>query len=323
MKAVRVHEHGGPEVLRYEDVPDPKPGPGQVLVDIQAIGVNFIDIYYRTGLYPSTLPTGLGEEAAGVVAAVGEGVTEVKVGDPVVYVLGRSGSYAERAVVPADRLIKLAEGLDMRSAAAVLLQGMTAHFLAHSTYPLKAGDKALIHAGAGGVGQLLIQMAKRLGAYVFTTVSTEAKAALATQAGADKVILYTKENFTQVVREATNGRGVQVVYDSVGKDTWEGSLNCLAPRGYLVLCGWASGVVPPVDPRLLQSKGSLYLTRPTLGDYTATREELRWRAGEVLNWVASGELRVHIHKTFPLAEAAAAHRELEGRLTAGKVLLVP
>lgn len=322
MKAIRIHQYGGPEVLEYEDCLNPVLGPGEALVEIQAVGVNYIDIYNRTGLYPGSLPFTPGEEAAGLVSAVADGVTEVTVGDPVVYAPVR-GSYAEQAVVPASRLLKLPPAIEATTAAALLLQGMTAHYLSHTTYPLRKGDKALIHAGAGGVGLLLIQMAKRIGAYVFTTVSTEEKAALAGEAGADKVILYTKEDFSAEVNKATDGQGVQVVYDSVGKTTFEKSLTCLSRRGYLVLFGSSSGPVPPVDSRVLAAKGSLFLTRPSLSDYTADRKELLWRADEVFNWVRTGELRVRIHKTFPLSEAASAHRELEGRLTVGKVLLIP
>jgi NADPH:quinone reductase len=322
MKAVVYNQNGGPEVLSYEDVPDPKAGAGQVVVDLKASGVNFIDIYYRKGLYPAQLPFIPGDEGAGIVTEVGEGVTDLKVGDTVGYVFGGK-SYAEKVAIPSERAIKLPAGIDMQQAAAVLLQGMTAHFLCNTTYPLKPGDKALIHAGAGGVGQLLIQMAKKMGATVFTTVSTDAKAELAKEAGADTVINYTKNNFEEAIKEATGGKGIQVAFDSVGKDTWEQSLNCLAPRGYLVMFGWASGVAPPIDPRLLQSKGSLFMTRPTLGHYLLDRAELDWRSGEVLSAVASGELKVRIHKAFPLAEAADAQRDLEGRVSTGKVMLTP
>lgn len=321
MKAVRVHAYGGPEVLKYEDCPDPSPAPGQALVEIQAVGVNYTDIYSRSGLYPASPPVIPGVEAAGVVAAVGGGVTEVQAGDLVAYT-GMMGAYAELAAVPAARLVKLPQGVDAKMGAAALLQGMTAHYLTRSTYALQKGDRALVHAGAGGVGLLLIQMAKRLGAYVFATVSSEAKAAPAKEAGADDVIVYTQEDFEQRVKKATDGQGVQVVYDSVGKSTFEGSLNSLARRGYLVLYGQASGPVPPIDTRSLM-RGSVFLTRPALGDYTATREELLRRAGEVYKWILSGELRLHIHKTFSLSDAAEAHRALESRSTVGKLLLIP
>ena len=324
MKAIRIHETGGPEVLRYEDYPVPTPGPGQAVIDVQAIGVNFTDVVTRRGGAnpPPRLPMTPGMEAAGVVSAVGEGVTEVKVGDPVVY-CAVIGAYAQQVAVPADVLIKIPDGLDAKTAAAVLLQGMTAHFLAHSLYPLKPGDSALVHAGAGGTGLLLIQMAKRAGAHVFATVSTDEKAALATEAGADRAIVYTREDFEEEIKQATDGRGVQVVYDSVGIATFDKSLKCLAPRGYLALYGQASGPVPPVDTARLYGGGSLFLTRPSLLDYTANREDLLWRAGEVLSWAKSGELKVNIGATFPLADAAEAHRQLEGRHSTGKLVLVP
>jgi NADPH2:quinone reductase len=321
MKATRVHQVGGPEVLKYEDVPDPSPGPGQALVDIQAVGVNYTDTYTRSGLYPSKLPLTLGVEGAGVVSAIGDGVTEVNVGETVCY-NGTMGSYAERQVVDAWRLVKVPEGADAQMGATVLLQGLTAHYLVYSTYPLKAGESTLIHAGAGGVGLLLIQMAKHLGAYVFTTVSTEEKAALAKGAGADHVILYTRQDFEEEIKKATDGRGVQVAYDAVGKTTFEQSLRCLAPRGYLVLYGQSSGLVPPIFPSTLQT-GSYFLTRPGLAHYTATRDDLLKRAGDVLGWAVSGQLKLRVDRTLPLSEAAEAHRALEGRQTAGKLLLVP
>ena len=320
MKAVRIHDTGTPEVLKYEDCPEPTPGAGQAVVDLQAIGVNFTDVQTRRGANPpDALPWIPGREAAGMVSAVGDGVEEVKVGDSVVYSSFPS-SYAEKAAVPANMLVKLPEGLDASAGAAVLLQGMTAHYLAYSTYPLKPGDSCLVHAGAGGTGLLLIQMAKLAGAYVFSTVSTDEKAELARDAGADTVIIYTREDFEAEVKKATGGEGVQVVYDAVGKTTFDGSLNCLARRGWLALYGAASGPVPPVESRTL---GSRYLTRPSLGDYTATRDELVWRAGEVLGWVKSGELKVRIRGTFPLSNAQEAHRQLEGRLSTGKLLLIP
>ena len=320
MKAVRIHETGTPEVLKYEDCPEPSPGPGQAVVDVQAIGVNFTDVQTRRGANPpDALPWIPGREAAGAVSAVGDGVEDVKVGDSVVY-SSFPGSYAEKVAVPANMLVKLPQGLDAQAGAAVLLQGMTAHYLAYSTYPLKPGDSCLVHAGAGGTGLLLIQMAKLAGAYVFSTVSTDGKAELAREVGADRVIIYTREDFEAEVKKATGGAGVQVVYDAVGKTTFDGSLNCLTRRGWLALYGAASGPVPPVESGRL---GSRYLTRPSLGDYTATRDELVWRAGEVLGWVKSGEVKVRIGGTFPLSNAPEAHRQLEGRLSTGKLLLIP
>ena len=322
MKAVRIHAQGGPEVLRHEDVPVPAPGPGQALVRIEAAGVNFIDIYHRSGLYPVTLPYTPGQEAAGSVAALGPGVTGVAVGDRVAYT-GVPGAYAEFAAVPAERLVRLPAGVGARPAAAVLLQGITAEYLTSSTYPLAAGDACLVHAAAGGVGLLLCQTAKRRGARVIGTVSTEAKAALARAAGADEVILYTRQDFEAEVRRLTGGAGVQVVYDSVGKTTFDKSLNCLARRGMLVLYGQSSGPVPPFDPQVLNHKGSLFLTRPSLGHYVATREELLQRAERVLGWVADGWLTVRIGREYPLAEAAEAQRALAARETTGKLLLLP
>jgi NADPH:quinone reductase len=321
MHAVRIHQHGGPEVLRYEEVPTPAPGEGQVLVRLVACGVNFIDIYQRKGLYKLDLPATLGQEGAGVVEAVGPGVTEVKPGDRVAY-SNVLGSYAEYVVVPAQRLVPIPEGVTYQQAAAAMLQGMTAHYLVTSTYPLKPGDVCLVHAAAGGVGLLLVQMAKRRGATVIGTVSTEEKAKLAREAGADHVILYTQQDFEAEVLRVTEGRKLQVVYDSVGKDTFEKSLNCLALRGMLVLYGQSSGPVPPFDPQVLAQKGSLFLTRPVLWHYTTTREELLWRAGEVLDWVRTGELQLRVDRAYPLAQAAEAQRALEGRQTTGKVLLL-
>lgn len=322
MKAIRVHEFGRPEVLSYEDVPRPEPGPGEARVKIEAAGVNFIDVYHRTGLYPSQLPITLGVEGAGVVDAIGPGGSEVKLGDRVAYAM-QPGSYAEYAVVPAWKLVPVPDNLETRQAAALMLQGMTAHYLSHSTYPLKPGDTALVHAAAGGVGHLLVQMAKRRGARVIGTVSTEEKARLAREAGADEVILYTQVDFEEEVRRLTGGKGVQVVYDSVGKTTFDKSLNCLARRGYLVLYGQSSGPVGPFDPQILNARGSLFLTRPSLGHYVADREELLGRAGDLFAWMLAGELQVRIDRTFPLAEAGEAHRYLEGRKTRGKVLLIP
>ncbi len=322
MKAIRVHSFGGPEVLTYEEIPLPEPGPGEARVRIEAAGVNFIDIYHRTGQYRGQLPMILGMEAAGVVDAVGAGVTEVRPGDRVAYAM-QQGSYAEYAIVPAWKLVPVPDEIDGRSAAAVMLQGMTAHYLTHSTYPLQPGDTALVHAAAGGVGLLLVQLAKRRGARVIGTVSTEEKARLAREMGADEVILYTQADFEAEVRRLTQGRGVDVVYDSVGRATFDKSLNCLRPRGYLVLYGQSSGAVPPLDPQVLNAKGSLFLTRPSLGHYAATREELLGRAGDLFRWMAAGELVVRVDQTYPLAEAAAAHRYMEGRQTRGKVLLIP
>jgi NADPH2:quinone reductase len=321
MKAIRVHATGEPEVMKLEDVPTPAPGRGEALVKIEAIGVNYTDIYTRMGWTKAPLPLTPGAEAAGLVQALGREAAGLKAGDRVAYA-GGLGAYAEYAVVPAWRLVKLPAGAEFRTAAAALLQGMTAHYLSHSTYPLKAGDTTLIHAAAGGVGLLLVQMAKMRGARVLGTVSTEAKARLAREAGADEVILYTQTDFESEVKRITAGRGVQVVYDSVGKATFDKSLNCLAPRGYMVLFGNASGPVPPFDAQVLNQKGSLFLTRPTLANYTATVEELNQRAGDVLGWVASGRLRLRIEAALPLAEAAEAHRRLSARETSGKLLLL-
>lgn len=322
MKAIRVHDLGGPEVLRYEEVPVPAPGPGQALVRVEAAGLNFIDVYERTGLYPVELPRTLGVEAAGVVTAVGPEVTGLAPGDRVAYT-GVAGADAEYAAVPAERLVPLPAGVSTRQAAAVILQGMTAHYLASSTYALRAGDTCLVHAAAGGLGLLLCQIAKRRGARVIGTVSTEAKAALARAAGADEIILYTEQDFELEVKRLTGGAGLQVVYDSVGKTTFLKGLNCLVRRGMMVLCGQSSGPVEPIDPQLLNRKGSLFLTRPSLFHYMASREELLARAREVLTWVVDGTLTVRIDREYPLAEAAAAHRALEARHTTGKVLLIP
>jgi NADPH2:quinone reductase len=322
MKAVRVHEHGGPEVLRVEEVPVPEPGPGHVLVKLAAAGVNFIDTYQRSGLYPMSLPFTMGNEGAGTVAAVGPAVADFAVGDRVAYT-NVLGAYAEYAVVPAERLIRVPEQVDLKTAAAVMLQGCTAHYLTHSTYPLRQGETCLVHAAAGGVGLLLVQMAKMRGARVIGTTSTEEKATLARAAGADEIVLYTQRDFAEEVRRLTDGRGVQVVYDSVGRATFEKSLDCLAPRGYMVLFGQSSGPVPPIDPQILNRKGSLFLTRPSLAHYTLTRQEYEARANDVLGWVRSGQLTVRIGAEFPLVAAAEALRQLEGRKTTGKVLLIP
>lgn len=322
MKAIRVHQTGGPEAMQLDDVPAPEPGTGDALVATAAIGVNFIDVYFRTGLYKAPLPWTLGLEAAGTVRAVGPGVEGIAVGDRVAWT-GVPGAYAEMAVVPANRLVKLPDGLAFRDGAAAMLQGMTAHYLACSTYPLKAGDTCLVHAAAGGVGLLLCQVAKRRGATVIATVSTDAKAELARAAGADHVILYSKDDFVAGARGATGGAGVHVVYDGVGATTFAKSLDCLRPRGTMVLFGAASGPVPPLDPNELQTKGSLFLTRPSLFHYIADDAELRSRAADVLGWIAAGELKLRIEDEYPLARAADAHRALEGRKTTGKVLLLP
>jgi len=321
MKAIRVHEVGGPDVLRYEDVPVPTPGSGQALVKIEAIGLNFLDCYFRSGLYKTALPFTPGNEAAGTVAAIAPDATTVRVGDRVSYAPAM-GAYAEYAVVAADRLIPIPDAVDARTAAAVTLQGMTAHYLATSTYPLKPGDTALVHAAAGGVGLLLVQTAKLRGARVFGTVSSTEKVAWAREAGADEVIVYTEQDFEAEVMRLTSGKGVNVVYDSVAKTTFDKSLNCLGVRGVLALFGQSSGPVPPVDPARL-AKNAVFLTRPSLGQYTVTREEMLQRARDVFEWVQAGRLRVRVPRTLPLQDAAEAHRLLEGRKTTGKVLLIP
>lgn len=322
MYAVRIHEPGDTSVMQYEEVPTPEPDAGQVRVKVAAAGVNFIDTYHRSGLYHVALPFTLGVEMAGVVDALGAGVTSLQVGDHVVSGF-QPGSYAEYLLVPADKLVRIPPDVDLHMAAAAMLQGMTAHYLTHSTFPLEPGHTALIHAAAGGTGQLVVQMAKQRGARVIGTVSTEEKAALARAAGADEIILYTQENFVAAVKRITDGAGVEVVYDSVGKTTFEGSLDCLKRRGMLVLFGQSSGPVPPVDLNILNPKGSLFVTRPTLAHYTATREDLEWRAGDVFRGIEQGTLKVRIGHSFPLREAAQAHKVLEGRGTVGKVLLTP
>ena len=322
MKAMRVLRYGGPEAITLEEIPPPKPGEGQALVRLQAVGVNFIDIYQRMGLYSVPLPFTPGNEGSGIVQETGPGVTEVASGDHVAYA-GVSGSYAEFAVVPSWRLVRVPKGIDPKTAAAAMLQGMTAHYLSHDIYPLKPGDACLVHAAAGGVGLLLVQMARRRGARVFGTVSTPEKARLAREAGADDVIQYTESDFETEVKRLTGGQGVQVVYDSVGQATFEKSLNCLAPRGYLVLYGQSSGPVPSFDPQVLNTRGGLFLTRPSLGHYTKDRRELLSRADQVLGWVADGTLGVRIGGTYPLEEAGEAHRRLAGRQTTGKILLIP
>ena len=322
MKAVQVSKCGGPDVLTLVDLEAPKPKPNQAIVKIKAAGVNYIDIYFREGRYPATLPFVDGQEAAGVIAEVGSEVTTLKPGDRVAY-SGVLGSYAEYSAVPADRLVKIPEKLDFHDGAAAMLQGMTAHYLSHTTYPLKPGDIALVHSAAGGVGLLLVQMAKALGARVIGTVSTEAKAKLAREAGTDDTILYTQQDFEAETKRFTDGKGVHVVYDAVGKDTFEKDLNILRPRGCLVYYGASSGPVPPFDLGKLGAKGSLFITRPSLAHYTATREELEQRSADVLGMIARGELKLRIEHVYPLAQAPQAHRDLEGRKTTGKLLLVP
>ena len=322
MNAIQIRETGGPEVLAPVELPIPTPGPGQVLLRIEAIGVNFIEIYFRKGQYKSTLPMVPGTEAAGTIEELGPSVSGFKIGD-VVASTSVLGSYAEYALVPAAQIVKVPDGVSPEKAAAVMLQGMTAHYLAYSTYPLKAGDTALVHAGAGGVGLLLTQIASRLGARVITTVSSAEKAELSREAGASDVILYTEQNFETEVKRLTNGKGVDVVYDSVGKTTFEGSLSCLRPRGLMALFGGSSGAVPPFDLIQLSSKGSLFITRPTLWHYIATRQELEWRAGEILNWTASGQLKVRTEHVYALTDAAQAQSDMENRRTTGKILLEP
>ena len=322
MKAIQITEVGGPEKLTLVDMDRPAPGAGEVLVKIEAAGLNFIDTYQRAGLYPIELPYVLGMEGAGTVEIVGPEVTGFSPGDAVAYAM-TAGSYAEYNVVPAAVLIKVPDGVATRQAAALMLQGMTAHYLAHSTFTLQAGDRCLVHAGAGGVGRLLIQMAKKAGATVYATVGTEEKAELARECGADAAILYNEVNFQEEIMRLTDGEGVEVVYDSVAKATWERSLHSLKKRGMLVLFGNASGPTPAIDPLLLSTGGSLFLTRPVLGNYVATREELEWRAGEILGWVQDGSLTLRTEFDYPLAEAAEAHRALEGRQTTGKVLITP
>jgi NADPH:quinone reductase len=320
VKAVRVHALGGPEVMQYDDIDVPRPGPGEVLIKITATGLNYLDVQYRIGRVKAPLPFTNGTEAAGIVSEVGSGVTDVKVGDRVAYTM-ILGTYAEYALAPAARLVAVPAGLDLRTAAAALLQGLTAHYLTHSTYPLKAGETALVHAAAGGIGNVLTQVARLIGARVIATVGSDAKAGLARQAGAHHVINYSTQDFEQEVKKLTDGRGVDVVYDSVGKDTFDKSLNCLRHRGYLALFGFSSGLVPPFDPAILGVKGSLFLTRPGLNQYIATRDELMTRARDLFTWLADGSVKIRINHTFPLADAVKAHQELEARRTTGKVLL--
>jgi NADPH:quinone reductase len=322
MKAIQVKQVGGPEVMEVVELPVPQPKANEAVVKLAASGVNFIDVYYREGRYKAPLPLVPGQEGAGVVTAVGADVKSVKVGDRVAW-SGQLGSYAEYEALPADRLVPVPQGVSDQQAAAAMLQGMTAHYLSHDTYPLKKGETALVHAGAGGVGLLLVQMAHNIGARVIATVSTEEKAKLARGAGAHDVILYTQDDFEVETKKLTGGKGVDVVYDSVGKTTFEKGLNVLRPRGMMVLFGGSSGVVPPFDLILLSQKGSLYVTRPSLVNYIATREELVARSSAVFNMIAAGKLKLRIEHTYPLAEAQRAHRDLEGRKTTGKLLLVP
>jgi len=322
MKAIRIHAAGGPEVMRLEDVAQPTPKAGEALVKVDAAGLNYIDVYFRSGQYKAEYPLTLGLEAGGTVTAVGPNVSEVKVGDKVAYT-GVPASYAEYAVAPAARLVVLPAGVSTKQGAAAMLQGMTAHYLACSTYPLKKGDTCLVHAAAGGVGLLLCQMAKMRGARVIGTVSTDEKAKLAREHGADETIIYTRQDFEAEVKRLTDGKGLQVVYDAVGKTTWDKSLSSLAPRGLIALYGQSSGPIGPIDPGVLNTKGSLFLTRPSLNHHIASREELQSRAGEVLGWIRDGKLRLRTEFEFPLKDAAEAHRALEGRQTTGKVLLVP
>ena len=322
MKAIQVARFGGQEVLKLVDLPIPTPKPNEALVQIKAAGVNFIDVYFREGRYPATLPFIIGQEAAGVVTAADSAITNVKPGDRVAYT-GIMGSYAEYAVVPADRLVAVPEELDFNQAAAAMLQGMTAHYLSHNTYSIKPGQTVLIHAAAGGVGRLLVQMAKNLGARVIGTAGSEEKARLARDAGADEVVIYTKQDFETETRRLTEAKGVHVVYDGVGKDTFDKDLNVLRPRGYLVLFGGASGAVPPFDLMKLTQKGSLFITRPSLAHYIAGREELEQRSSEVMRMIIAGDLKLRIHGTYPLEKAQQAHRDLEGRKTTGKLLLIP
>jgi len=322
MQAIQILTTGSADVLTFRDLSTPTPAPGEALVQIEASGVNFIDTYFREGRYPAQLPYTLGQEAAGTVVSVAPEVTLFKPGDRVA-MCGIPGTYAQFAVAPASRLVAIPDGVTAKQAAAVILQGMTAHYLLHSTYAVQRNDEILIHAGAGGTGLLFIQMAKALGARVFTTVSTDEKAALAREAGADEIIFYTREDFAAKVKELTSGRGLPVVYDSVGKSTFEQSLQCLRPRGLMVLFGGASGAVPPFDLIRLSTMGSLYVTRPTLKDYIATRDDLEARAKDVFDAVGNGTLKLRHEHIYPLKDAAQAHRDLESRKTTGKLLLIP
>ena len=322
MKAIRIHNYGGPEVLEYEEVPVPTAGKGEAVIKIAAAGLNFIDIYFRSGLSRAAqLPFTPGHEGAGTVSGVGEGVTEVRVGDRVAYAMAQ-GSYAEYAVVPSWRLVKLPDNIDFKVGAAIMLQGMTAHYLTHSTFPLTRGHRAVVHAAAGGVGLLLTQIAKKMGATVYATVGNEAKAELAREAGADETIIYSKQDFEAEVKKLAP-KGVEVVYDSVGASTFEKSLNCLRPRGYMVLYGQSSGPVPPIDPGVLVGKGSLFFTRPSLAHYSLSRDEMLLRTSDLFRWLEAGQLKFKVDHVFPLAEAAKAHEAMAGRQTTGKVVLIP
>ncbi len=321
MKAIQVRQVGGPEALKLVELPVPEPKANEAVVKIVAAGVNFIDVYFREGRYKAVTPFVPGQEGAGEVVAIGRELTDVKVGDRVAYAMVQ-GSYAEYSAVPADRLVKVPPGVSYQQAAAAMLQGMTAHYLSHSTYPLKKGETALVHAAAGGVGLLLVQMAHNLGARVIGTASTEEKAKLAREAGADEVILYTQTDFEVETKRLTDGKGLEVVYDSVGKTTFEQGLNVLRPRGYMVLFGGSSGTVPPFDPILLSQKGSLFVTRPSLAHYAITREELEMRAGALFGMIVAGKLKLRIAHSYPLQDAAQAHLDLEGRQTTGKLLLL-
>jgi NADPH2:quinone reductase len=322
MKRIIVDTPGGPEMMKVVEAPKPSPGPKEAVVAIAYSGVNFLDVYFRTGLYKADAPIVIGSEASGTVESVGPDVTEVAPGDRVAYTMVR-GSYAEYAVVPAAQLVKIPDEVDFAAAAAVMLQGTTAHYLTHSTFPLKAGDACLVHAAAGGTGGLIVQMARHRGARVFGTVSTDEKARLVRELGADETINYATQDFETEVKRLTNGRGVDVVYDSVGKTTFDKSMACLRPRGMLVLFGQSSGSVAPLDPQVLNTRGSIFLTRPNLGHHLLTREELLWRAGDVLTAVERGTLNLRIDRTYPLAGAADAHRDLESRRSTGKLLLIP
>jgi NADPH2:quinone reductase len=322
-KAIRIHRTGGPEVLEWEDVPVGDPGEGQACVRQTAIGVNFLDIYQRSGLYPVPLPGGIGSEGAGIVEAVGKGVATVQIGDRVAYAGGPPGAYAEVRLMPADRLVKLAEGISDQVAAAMMLKGMTAQYLIRRTYKVQSGDTVLFHAAAGGVGLIASQWLKALGATVIGTVGSEEKAKVAKAHGCDHAIIYTREDFAKRVREITNGRGVPVVYDSVGKSTFQGSLDCLRPLGLFVSFGNASGPVPPFELSVLAQKGSLYLTRPTMVTYTATRSDVEATARDLFDVVLSGKVKIEIYRTYPLRDAQQAHRDLESRTTTGSLLLIP
>jgi NADPH2:quinone reductase len=322
MKAIQISKTGGPEVLTLAEIPTPKPKPNEVLLKISAAGVNFIDVYFREGRYPTALPFISGQEASGVVVEVGNDVKTFKPGDRAAYT-GIMGSYAEYAVVPGDRAVRVPEGISDEQAAAAMLQGMTSHYLIHDTYPLKKGESALIHAAAGGVGLLLVQMAKNIGARVIATVGTEEKAKLALEAGADDIILYDAQDFEAETKRLLGGKGLDVIYDGVGKTTFDKDLNILRPRGYLVLFGGASGAVPPFDLVRLSQKGSLYITRPTLVNYIASHEELQTRAADVFRMIAAGKLKLRVGHKYPLGDAQQAHRDLEARTTTGKNLLIP